>query len=110
MRERLTTTAYASPRGDADPLSGHGRVDPLAAMAIAPGGAPAGVVGEGFVPDPSPEGSVDAPSTAVVVSVGLLLIVLCVLGGAVFKLGRARGWRPAAAGEPVPMRSDEPVR
>lgn len=110
VRERLTTTAYASPRGDADPLSGHGRVDPLAAMAIAPGGTPAGVVGEGFVPDPSPEGSVDAPSTAVVVSVGLLLIVLCVLGGAVFKLGRARGWRPAAAGEPVPMRSDEPVR
>ncbi|PDP85282.1 peptidase S8 and S53 subtilisin kexin sedolisin [Glycomyces fuscus] len=110
VRERLTTTAYASPRGDADPLSGHGRVDPLAAMAIAPGGTPAGVAGEGFVPDPSPEGSVDAPPTAAVVSVTLLLIVLCVLGGAVFKLGQARRWRPAAPGEPVPMRSDESVR
>ncbi|MFD3688651.1 S8 family serine peptidase [Nocardiopsis sp. NPDC058631] len=103
VRERLSTTAYASPRGDADPLSGHGRVDPLAAMAIAPGGTPAGVVGEGFVPDPSPYGSVDAPPTAAVVSVTLLLIVLCVLGGVVIKRGRARKWRPAAHGEPVPF-------
>ncbi|WP_017572559.1 S8 family serine peptidase [Nocardiopsis halotolerans] len=110
VRARLTSTAYTSPRGDADPLSGHGRVDPLAAMAIAPGGTPVGVAGEGFVPDPSPRGSVEALPTAAVVSVALLLIVLCVLGGAVIRLGRARGWRPAAPGEPVPMRSDEPVR
>ncbi|NYH54481.1 hypothetical protein HNR06_004070 [Nocardiopsis arvandica] len=101
VRERLATTAYASPRGDADPLSGHGRVDPLAALAATPGGAPAGVAGEGFVPGPSPEGSVDAPPTAAVVSAALLLIVLCGLGGAVIKRGRARGWRPAAPGEPV---------
>jgi hypothetical protein len=79
-------------------------------MAIAPGGAPAGVVGEGFVPDPSPAGSVDTPVTAIVVSAGLFLVVLCGLAGAVIKRGRTRGWRPAAPGEPVPMRSDEPVR
>ncbi|WP_150242699.1 S8 family serine peptidase [Nocardiopsis quinghaiensis] len=101
VRERLVSTAYSSPLGDADPLAGGGRVDPLGAMATAPGGTAAGVAGEGFVPDPSPHGSVDAPATAVVVCGSLLLIVLCVLGGAVLRRGRARGWRPAAPGEPL---------
>ncbi|WP_236567631.1 MULTISPECIES: S8 family serine peptidase [unclassified Nocardiopsis] len=120
VRERLLDTAYASPFGPADPYTGGGRVDPLGAMATTGSGPAATVRGEGFVPGPSPRGSLSEIPTAAVVAVSVLLIVLCGLGGAVVRNGRARGWRPAAPGEAplggpaadatVPGRGVPPVR
>ncbi len=101
LRERLLTTAYPSPRSPEDPIAGHGRVDPLAAVAGRPSGPGAAAPGEAFTPDPSPRGSVDAVRVAAVVGVSVFVIVLCVLGGAVLRKGRARRWRPAAPGEQV---------
>ncbi|UOE22200.1 S8 family serine peptidase [Thermobifida halotolerans] len=101
VRERLLTTAYPSPLGADDPLRGHGRVDPLAAVTGSPGGSANTVPGEGFVPDPSSRGSVETTSTAAVVGVAGFVIVLCVLAGLVVRRGRARRWRPAAPGEPI---------
>lgn len=102
LRERLVATAYRSPAGAQDPVSGGGRVDPTAALATAPVGEAASVAGERFAPDPSPRGSLDALPTAAVAGGTALLIVLCVLGAAVVRNGRARDWRPAVPGEEVP--------
>ncbi|CAL9378290.1 hypothetical protein SUDANB121_01010 [Nocardiopsis dassonvillei] len=103
LRQRLVSTAYRSPSGDRDPVSGGGRVDPVAALVTGPAGGTAAVAGERFVPDPSPLGSLDAlPTWAVVGGTGLL-IVMCVLAAAVVRNGRSRGWRPAVPGEPVPI-------
>ncbi|MFL1376759.1 MULTISPECIES: S8 family serine peptidase [unclassified Nocardiopsis] len=103
LRERLITTAYPSPAGVKDPVSGMGRIDPLGALVTEPGGEAAPVVGGRFVPDPSPRGSLEAVPTAATVGAFALLVVLCALAGAVVRNGRARGWRPAQPGEPVPI-------
>lgn len=101
VRERLVSTAYPSPLGAADPLRGGGRIDPLGAMAESGDGAAAGVPGEPFTAGPSPRGSLREVPTAAVVAGSVLLIVLCVLGGAAVRRGRARDRRPASPGEPV---------
>ncbi|MEV2275683.1 S8 family serine peptidase [Nocardiopsis sp. NPDC049922] len=110
VRERLMTTAYGSPLGTVDPIVGSGRVDPLGALAADPAAAmeagQARVSGEAFVPEPSGLGSVEAPVTAVVVGVCALVVVLCGVGGAVLRLGRERGWRPAAPSERVTPEED----
>ncbi|WP_306368964.1 S8 family serine peptidase [Nocardiopsis sp. CC223A] len=102
LRDRLLATAYAAPAGDKDPVSGSGRVDPVAALVTGPVEERAPVAGAAFVPDPSPRGSLDALPTWAVVGGFSLLLVVCVLGAAVVRNGRSRGWRPAAPGEPVP--------
>jgi hypothetical protein len=110
IRERLAATAYHSPLGPSDPVVGGGRIDAAGALAADPGaaaeaGAPAGP-GEPFVPGPSPHGSVRVPPTVAVVGGAGLVVVLCVLGGAVLRHGRTRGWRPAAEGERVTPEED----
>ncbi len=102
MRQRLMSTAYPSPSGSRDPVGGGGRVDPVAALTTGPAGEASHTAGDRFVPDPSPLGALDALPTWAVIGGGTLLIVMCVLGSAVFRNGRARDWRPAAPGEPVP--------
>ncbi|SKA01094.1 Subtilisin-like serine proteases [Marinactinospora thermotolerans DSM 45154] len=102
VRERLAATAYASPDGADDPLSGHGRIDPLAALTNQPAAGDTRVAGDEFVPDPSPRGSVEAATTAAVAGAAAFVVVFSVLTGAVLRKGRARKWRPAAAGERPP--------
>ena len=102
LRQRLITTSYTSPSGSGDPVSGGGRVDPVAALTTGPADAVPLSSGERFVPGPSPRGDLDALPTWAVVGGTVLVIVLCVLAAAVVRNGRSRGWRPAAPGEPVP--------
>ncbi|RCV49278.1 S8 family serine peptidase [Marinitenerispora sediminis] len=102
VRERLTSTAYASPGGASDPLAGHGRIDPLAALTGRPAAGDTRVPGEEYVPDPSPRGSVEAATTAAVVGAAGFVVVFSALAGAVLRRGRARRWRPAAASERPP--------
>ncbi|MFY7069718.1 S8 family serine peptidase [Nocardiopsis changdeensis] len=102
LRQRLISTAYSSPSGSGDPVGGGGRVDPVAALTTVPAGESALSAGGRFVPDPSPLGSLDALPTWAVVGGAGLLIVMCVLAAAVVRNGRARDWRPATPGEPVP--------
>lgn len=98
-RRRLLSTAYPAPARALDPVSGSGRVDPVAALATAETSETASVAGERFVPDPSPLGSLDALPMWAVVGGSALLVVTCVLGAAVVRNGRSRGWRPAAPGD-----------
>ncbi|MFC7326854.1 S8 family serine peptidase [Marinactinospora rubrisoli] len=102
VRERLASTAYASPGGADDPLSGHGRIDPLAALTNRPAAGDTRVPGDEYVPDPSPRGSVQAATTAAVVGAAGFVVVFSALAAAVLRNGRARKWRPAAAGERPP--------
>ena len=105
IRARLSATAYGSPLGSRAPRVGSGRIDPPGALSGDPVAAAeagsAGVAGDPFVPDPSPRGSVEVPGTVAVVGAAGLVVVLCSLAGAVLRGGRARNWRPAAAGEQV---------
>ncbi|KOX11981.1 peptidase S8 and S53 subtilisin kexin sedolisin [Nocardiopsis sp. NRRL B-16309] len=110
VRERLTATAYGSALGPRDPVVGSGRIDPPGALSGDPVAAAeagtAGVVGDPFVPDPSPRGSVEVPGTVAVVGVAGLVVVLCSLAGVVLRHGRTRNWRPAAPGERVTPEED----
>ncbi|MDE3721979.1 S8 family serine peptidase [Nocardiopsis sp. N85] len=103
LRAHLIATAYPSPGGAEDPVNGGGRVDLMGALVTGPSGESVTVAGERFTPDPSPRGSLEAVPTAVTVGAFTLLVVMCVLGAAVVRNGKARGWRPAAPGEPVPI-------
>ncbi|MFI6576141.1 S8 family serine peptidase [Nocardiopsis sp. NPDC050513] len=110
IRERLMSTAYGTALGPRDPVAGSGRIDPLGALAADPAvaaeEAAARVGGEALVPGPSGLGSVEAPVTMAVVGGSALVVVLCGVGGAVLRLGRARGWRPAAPDERVTPEED----
>lgn len=103
LRDRLLATAYPSPGGDDDPVHGSGRVDPVGALLSHPAEESVTVAGEVFVPDPSPQGTLEALPTSLVAGGFALLIVVCGLGAAVVRNGRARSWRPTAPGEPVPI-------
>lgn len=98
-RRRLLSTAYPAPARAQDPVSGSGRVDPVAALVTAETGETASVAGEPFVPDPSTLGSLNALPMWAVVGGSTLLVVMCVLGAAVVRNGRSRDWRPAAPGD-----------
>lgn len=103
LRARLLATAYPSPGGDGDPVQGSGRIDPVGVLTSYPTEESVSVAGGVFVPDPSPKGTLEALPTSIVAGGFTLLIVVCALGTAVVRNGRARSWRPAAQDERVPI-------
>ncbi|MDT0304700.1 S8 family serine peptidase [Streptomonospora wellingtoniae] len=102
VRRRLTATALGAVLGAGADTVGRGPIDPAGALTGSPQ-APEAPAAEGarFAAAPPAEGTWDRPVTTAVAGGAAFLIVLCALGAVVLRKGRARAWRPAAAGERI---------